>query len=63
MKTVLIQRFTKEEQEINSRLLSTFETMFSANSFNRPCNLAKISLTTDFYKTLYLPGYLFEFLI
>ena len=34
MKTVLIQRFTEEEQEFNSRLLSTFETMFSANSFN-----------------------------
>ncbi len=34
MKTVLIQRFTEEEQEFNTRLLSTFETMFSANSFN-----------------------------
>ena len=35
MKTVLIQRFTEEEQEFNSRLLSTFETMFSANAFNK----------------------------
>ena len=35
MKTVLIQRFTEEEQEFNTRLLSTFETMFSANSFNK----------------------------
>ena len=34
MKTVLIQRFTEEEQEFNTRLLSTFETMFSDNSFN-----------------------------
>ena len=33
-KTNLIQRFTKEEQQFNSRLLSTFETMFSANSFH-----------------------------
>jgi ketosteroid isomerase-like protein len=33
-KTKLIQRFTKEEQQFNSRLLSTFETMFSANSFH-----------------------------
>lgn len=35
MKTVLIQRFTEEEQQFNTRLLSTFETMFSANSFNK----------------------------
>ena len=33
-KTKLIQRFTIEEQQFNSRLLSTFETMFSANSFH-----------------------------
>jgi hypothetical protein len=34
VKTTFIQRCTEEEQKFNSRLLMTFECIFSANSFN-----------------------------